>query len=139
MQRFSFFKTDTRPSADLKKEHLSDLGPNSAEPDMMPGQIPDPSLTAGSLPSLGPLAGIPSTTLTAEDLKYADMRNIEAMISPLHFLGVKLSKRPSSLKGEVSTHPGWVGCDSVERIGERCEAERRAACLPRTAHTVFRS
>ncbi|MBN3287586.1 JDP2 protein, partial [Polyodon spathula] len=68
---------------------------------MMPGQIPDPSLTAGSLPSLGPLAGIPSTTLTAEDLKYADMRNIEAMISPLHFLGVKLSKRPSSLKGEM--------------------------------------
>ncbi|XP_041122827.1 jun dimerization protein 2-like isoform X2 [Polyodon spathula] len=72
-----------------------------SEPDMMPGQIPDPSLTAGSLPSLGPLAGIPSTTLTAEDLKYADMRNIEAMISPLHFLGVKLSKRPSSLKGEM--------------------------------------
>ncbi|XP_058847808.1 jun dimerization protein 2-like isoform X1 [Acipenser ruthenus] len=101
MQRFSFFKTDIRPSADLKKEHLSDLGPISAKPDMMPGQIPEPSLTAGSLPSLGPLAGIPSTTLTAEDLKYAGIRNIEAMISPLHFLGVKLSKRPSPMKGEM--------------------------------------
>uniref|UniRef100_A0A8C7DMY6 Jun dimerization protein 2b n=2 Tax=Oncorhynchus TaxID=8016 RepID=A0A8C7DMY6_ONCKI len=60
---------------------------------MMPGQIPDPSLTAGSLPSLGLLAGISATTLT-DQLKLAqDFRNLGAMLSPLHILG-RLGKRP---------------------------------------------
>lgn len=75
---------------------------------MMPGQIPDPSLTAGALPGLGPLTGLPGTALTAEELKYADIRNIGAMISPLHFLEVKLGKRPQPVKSEVSL--GAAGC-----------------------------
>ncbi|XP_028677564.1 jun dimerization protein 2 [Erpetoichthys calabaricus] len=123
MQRFPFFKTDIRPSADLKRTEPSASGPDSAlaaaELDMMPGQIPDPSLTAGSLPSLGPLAGIPSTTLTTEDLKYADIRNLGAMISPLHFLGVKLTKRPCSLKGEMD--------EEEERRKRRREKNKVAA------------
>jgi jun dimerization protein 2 len=69
---------------------------------MMPGQIPDPSVTAGSLPGLGPLTGLPSSALTAQELKYADIRNIGAMIAPLHFLEVKLGKRPQPVKSEVS-------------------------------------
>lgn len=67
----------------------------------MPGQIPDPSVTAGSLPGLGPLTGLPSSALTAEELKYADIRNIGAMIAPLHFLEVKLGKRPQPVKSEL--------------------------------------
>lgn len=74
----------------------------AAPPAMMPGQIPDPSVTAGSLPGLGPLTGLPSSALTAEELKYADIRNIGAMIAPLHFLEVKLGKRPQPVKSEVS-------------------------------------
>lgn len=66
---------------------------------MMPGPIPDPRMTAGSLPSLGPLAGIPYTTLT-DQLKYANLRELGAMLSPLHFLG-KLGKRPLTIKTEV--------------------------------------
>ncbi|XP_006632263.1 jun dimerization protein 2 [Lepisosteus oculatus] len=124
MQRFPLFKTYVRPSADLKKERLSDLGVKSAargaEPDMMPGQIPDPSLTAGSLPSLGPLAGIPAAaTLTADELKYADLRNIGAMLSPLHFLGVKLGKRPAPIKGEMD--------EEEERRKRRREKNKVAA------------
>ncbi|KAK6307234.1 hypothetical protein J4Q44_G00223820 [Coregonus suidteri] len=65
---------------------------------MMPGPIPDPLVTAGSLPSLGVLAGIPSTTLT-DQLNYADLRELGAMFSPLHFLG-KLGKRPLTIKTE---------------------------------------
>ncbi|KAK6297821.1 hypothetical protein J4Q44_G00324040 [Coregonus suidteri] len=84
--------------------------------DMMPGQILDPSLTTGSLPSLGPLAGISATTLTdqlklaqdisatmlTDQLKLAqDFRNLGAMLSPLHFLG-RLGKRPLTvIKGEM--------------------------------------
>ncbi|KAM6954628.1 jun dimerization protein 2-like [Aplochiton taeniatus] len=67
--------------------------------DMMPGQIPDPSLTTGSLPSLGPLAGISATTLT-DQLKLADFHSLGAMISPLHFLG-RLGKRPLAIKTEM--------------------------------------
>jgi len=74
----------------------------------MPGQIPDPSLTAGTLPGLGPLTGLPGTALTAEELKYADIRNIGAMISPLHFLEVKLGKRPQPVKSEVSLEGCWL-------------------------------
>ena len=69
---------------------------------MMPGQIPDPSVTAGSLPGLGPLTGLPSSALTAEELKYANIRNMGPMIAPLHFLEVKLGKRPQPVKSEVS-------------------------------------
>ncbi|XP_026789515.1 jun dimerization protein 2 isoform X1 [Pangasianodon hypophthalmus] len=65
---------------------------------MMPGQIPDPSVTAGSLPSLGPLAGISATTLT-DQLKYADLCSLGAMLSPLHLLG-KLSKHHLPIKAE---------------------------------------
>lgn len=90
-------------------------GQTATPPAMMPGQIPDPSVTAGSLPGLGPLTGLPSSALTAEELKYADIRNIGAMIAPLHFLEVKLGKRPQPVKSEVSEpcsprqNPG-VGC-----------------------------
>ncbi|KAG1938414.1 jun dimerization protein 2 [Pimephales promelas] len=49
---------------------------------MMPGQIPDPMVTAGSLPSVGPLAGIPSTTLT-DQLKLAELYSFGAVLSPL--------------------------------------------------------
>ncbi|XP_038818450.1 jun dimerization protein 2-like [Salvelinus fontinalis] len=69
--------------------------------DMMPGQILDPSLTAGSLPSLGPLAGISATTLTGQLKLAQDFRNLGAMLSPLHFLG-RLGKRPlTAIKGEM--------------------------------------
>ena len=80
---------------------------------MMPGQIPDPSVTAGSLPGLGPLTGLPSSALTAEELKYADIRNIGAMIAPLHFLEVKLGKRPQPVKSEVSKP-----CSPRQDLGE---------------------
>ncbi|KAM7323472.1 hypothetical protein ACRRTK_017578 [Alexandromys fortis] len=76
-------------------------GRPATPPAMMPGQIPDPSVTAGSLPGLGPLTGLPSSALTTEELKYADIRNIGAMIAPLHFLEVKLGKRPQPVKSET--------------------------------------
>lgn len=66
---------------------------------MMPGPIPDPSVAAGSLPGLGLLAGISATTLT-DQLKYADLCNLGAMLSPLHLLG-KRAKRVLPLKTEV--------------------------------------
>lgn len=81
---------------------------------MMPGQIPDPSVTAGSLPGLGPLTGLPSSALTAEELKYADIRNIGAMIAPLHFLEVKLGKRPQPVKSEVSKPCSSEGTPRVD-------------------------
>ncbi|XP_051954757.1 jun dimerization protein 2-like [Xyrauchen texanus] len=67
---------------------------------MMPGQIPDPMVTAGSLPSVGPLAGIPATTLT-DQLKLAGLYSIGAVLSPLSILN-RHSKRPLSvIKGEI--------------------------------------
>lgn len=69
-----------------------------AEPDAMPGQIPDPSVTAGSLPSLGPLAGISATTLT-DKLRFGDL-HIGTMLSPLFFMDT-LGKRPVVIKTEV--------------------------------------
>ncbi|XP_051579236.1 jun dimerization protein 2-like isoform X1 [Myxocyprinus asiaticus] len=103
MQRFPLFKIYSRPTADVRKGfHALTAGPKSAVVtgvcDMMPGQIPDPSVTAGSLPSLGPLAGISATTLT-DQLKYADLCNLGVMLSPLHLLG-KLGKRPVQIKTE---------------------------------------
>lgn len=65
----------------------------------MPGQIPEPSVTAGSLPSLGPLAGISATTLT-DKLKYGDLQDFGPMLSPLHFLD-SLGKRSLMIKAEV--------------------------------------
>lgn len=70
-----------------------------AEPDAMPGQIPDPSVTAGSLPSLGPLAGISATTLT-DKLRFGDLHDIGTMLSPLLFLDTQ-GKRPVVIKTEV--------------------------------------
>uniref|UniRef100_A0A3B5A2S3 Uncharacterized protein n=1 Tax=Stegastes partitus TaxID=144197 RepID=A0A3B5A2S3_9TELE len=109
MQRFPLFKIYSRPSAEQKKGHLLHLGSKSAvvttESDAMPGQIPDPSVTAGSLPSLGPLAGISATTLT-DKLKFGDLQEFGTMLSPLHFLD-SLGKRPLVIKTEVedtSTH-----------------------------------
>ncbi|XP_055029155.2 jun dimerization protein 2 [Paramisgurnus dabryanus] len=103
MQRFPLFKIYSRPQADVRKGlHPLASRPKSAVVtgvyDMMPGQIPDPSVTAGSLPSLGPLAGISATTLT-DPLKYADLCNLGALLSPLHLLG-KLGKRTLPIKTE---------------------------------------
>ncbi|XP_037342797.2 jun dimerization protein 2-like isoform X1 [Pungitius pungitius] len=102
MQRFPLFKIYSRPSADQKKGHLLHLGSESAavaaESDAMPGRIPDPSVTAGSLPSLGPLAGISATTLT-DKLKFGDFHEFGAMLSPLHFLD-GLGRRPLVIKTE---------------------------------------
>lgn len=94
---------------------------------MMPGQIPDPSLTAGALPGLGPLTGLPGTALTAEELKCADIRNIGAMISPLHFLEVKLGKRPQPVKSEDSS-------DDMRKV-QRREKNRIAAQKSRLRQT----
>ncbi|KAF7484091.1 Hypothetical predicted protein [Marmota monax] len=94
-------------------------GQPAAPPAMMPGQIPDPSVTAGSLPGLGPLTGLPSSALTAEELKYADIRNIGAMIAPLHFLEVKLGKRPQPVKSELD--------EEEERRKRRREKNKVAA------------
>ncbi|KAK7903886.1 hypothetical protein WMY93_016493 [Mugilogobius chulae] len=102
MQRFPLFKIYSRPLSDQKKGHLLHLGSKSAvvtpQSDTMPGQIPDPSVTAGSLPSLGPLAGISATTLT-DKLKYGDLQEFESLFSPLHILG-SLGKRPLVIKSE---------------------------------------
>ncbi|XP_062379634.1 jun dimerization protein 2 [Sardina pilchardus] len=96
MQRYPLFKIYSRPSSDPKKGHLLNTETNPAVvvggSTMMPGPIPDPSVAAGSLPGLGLLAGISATTLT-DQLKYADLCSLGAMLSPLHLLG-KRSKRP---------------------------------------------
>ncbi|XP_056150427.1 jun dimerization protein 2-like [Lampris incognitus] len=84
---------------------------------MMPGQIPDPSLAAGSLPGLGPLVGISATTLT-DQLKLADFQQLGAMLSPLHFLG-RLGKRPLAIKTEMD--------EDEERRKRRREKNKVAA------------
>ncbi|XP_023668750.1 jun dimerization protein 2-like [Paramormyrops kingsleyae] len=84
---------------------------------MMPGQIPDPSLAPGAIPSLGPLAGVPGATLT-EQLRLADLHTLGAMISPLHFLS-RLGKRPSPLKEEMN--------EDEERRKRRREKNKVAA------------
>lgn len=81
---------------------------------MMPGQIPDPALAAGSLPSLG-LAGISATTLT-DQLKLADQ--LGSMLAPLHFLG-RLGKRPLLIKTEMD--------EDEERRKRRREKNKVAA------------
>ncbi|XP_076407198.1 jun dimerization protein 2 isoform X1 [Peromyscus maniculatus bairdii] len=107
-------------------------GRPATPPAMMPGQIPDPSVTAGSLPGLGPLTGLPSSALTTEELKYADIRNIGAMIAPLHFLEVKLGKRPQPVKSEVRPlfsrqSPGFQLDEEEERRKRRREKNKVAA------------
>ncbi|KAK1336322.1 hypothetical protein QTO34_004128 [Cnephaeus nilssonii] len=67
---------------------------------MMPGKIQDHSMTVGSLPGLSHLTRLPSLALPTEELKYTDIHNIGAMITPLHFLEVKLGKRPQPVKNE---------------------------------------
>ncbi|XP_051510480.1 jun dimerization protein 2-like [Myxocyprinus asiaticus] len=85
---------------------------------MMPGQIPDPMVTAGSLPSVGPLAGIPATTLT-DQLKLAELYRIGAVLSPLSILN-RHAKRPLSvIKGEID--------DDDERKKRRREKNKVAA------------
>ncbi|KAG5277267.1 hypothetical protein AALO_G00115590 [Alosa alosa] len=84
---------------------------------MMPGQIPDPSLTAGSLPSLGPLAGISATTLT-DQLKFSELCSLGAMLSPLHFLA-RHGKRSLVLKDEME--------EEEERRKRRREKNKVAA------------
>ncbi|XP_054576215.1 jun dimerization protein 2-like [Eptesicus fuscus] len=74
---------------------------------MMPGHIPDPSMTVGSLLGLAPLTRFSSSALTAEELKYTDIHNIGAMITPLHFLEVKLGKRPQPVKSELDEEEEW--------------------------------
>uniref|UniRef100_A0A8C6TA87 Jun dimerization protein 2 n=1 Tax=Neogobius melanostomus TaxID=47308 RepID=A0A8C6TA87_9GOBI len=121
MQRFPLFKIYSRPSADYKKGHLLHLGSKSAlvtpKSDVMPGQIPDPSVTAGSLPSLGPLAGISATTLT-DKLKYGDLQDFGTMFSPLHILD-SLGKRPIVIKSERD--------EEAERRKRRREKNKVAA------------
>ncbi|KAK1341999.1 hypothetical protein QTO34_016752 [Cnephaeus nilssonii] len=82
-------------------------GCTATPPAMMSGQIPDPSKTVGSLSGLSPLTRLPSLALTAEELKYADIHNIGAMITPLHFLEVNLGKRPQPVKSELEEEEEW--------------------------------
>lgn len=60
------------------------------------------SMTAGYLSGLVTLTGLPSLVLTTEELKYADIYNIKAMIAPLHFLEVKVGKRLQTVKSELN-------------------------------------
>uniref|UniRef100_A0A4W5KY85 BZIP domain-containing protein n=1 Tax=Hucho hucho TaxID=62062 RepID=A0A4W5KY85_9TELE len=89
------------PSPANPQSHLLHCSMSNILFSVWPSGILDPSLRAGSLPSLGPLAGISATTLT-DQLKLAqDFRNLGAMLSPLHFLG-RLGKRPlTAIKGEM--------------------------------------
>ncbi|XP_072695450.1 jun dimerization protein 2 isoform X2 [Canis lupus baileyi] len=105
----------------------------AAPPAMMPGQIPDPSVTAGSLPGLGPLTGLPGSALTAEELKYADIRNIGAMIAPLHFLEVKLGKRPQPVKSEESERLELMNAELKTQI-EELKQERQQLILMLNRH-----
>lgn len=96
----------------LKKKKFSFLAAVvAAESDAMPGQIPTPSVTAGSLPSLGLLAGISATTLT-DKLKFSDFQEFGTMLSPLHFLN-SLGKRPLVIKTEVRTLMMVVCCQGI--------------------------
>lgn len=84
---------------------------------MMPGQIPDPMVTAGSLPSIGPLAGISATTLT-DQLKLAELYSLGAVLSPL--ILNRHGKRSLSIKSETDD-------DDDERKKRRREKNKVAA------------
>ncbi|XP_063080023.1 jun dimerization protein 2-like [Engraulis encrasicolus] len=105
MQRYPLFKIYSKPTADSKKGHLQNTETSSAvvvgRSDMMPGPMPDPAVAAGgSLPGLGLLAGLSATSLAlADQLKYADLCSLGAMLNPLHLLG-KRAKRGLPMKTE---------------------------------------
>ncbi|XP_072532946.1 jun dimerization protein 2 [Salminus brasiliensis] len=61
---------------------------------MMPAQMPDPVVQAGSLPSFSPLTGFPASTLT-EQLRLAEMYSLRAAATPIELLHP--GKRPFSL------------------------------------------
>nr|XP_033809080.1 jun dimerization protein 2 [Geotrypetes seraphini]XP_033809082.1 jun dimerization protein 2 [Geotrypetes seraphini] len=86
---------------------------------MMPGQIPDLSLTAGTLPGLGPLSTLPTTVLTTKELKLTGLHKLGSIISPLHFLDVKLGKRSQFVKSELD--------EEEERRKRRREKNKVAA------------
>ncbi|XP_069494150.1 jun dimerization protein 2 [Ambystoma mexicanum] len=87
---------------------------------MMPGRVPEPSLTAGTIPGLGGfLRGLHGTAFTAEELKYHGIGGIGRMVSPLHFLEVKLGKRPQPIKSELD--------EEEERRKRRREKNKVAA------------
>uniref|UniRef100_G1QA24 Jun dimerization protein 2 n=1 Tax=Myotis lucifugus TaxID=59463 RepID=G1QA24_MYOLU len=92
---------------------------------MMPGPILGPFVTAGSLPGLAPLTGLPSSFLTAEELKYADIRNIGAMITPLHFLEVKPGKRTQPVKSELDKEEAEKRRWEKNKVGQPDAETRR--------------
>uniref|UniRef100_G1QAR5 BZIP domain-containing protein n=1 Tax=Myotis lucifugus TaxID=59463 RepID=G1QAR5_MYOLU len=102
---------------------------------MRPGQTPGPSMTVGSLPALGPLIGLFISALTAEELKYTDIHNIGAMIAPLHFLEVKLGKRPQPVKSELEEEEEWRKrlWEKNKVVAARCQNKKkeRTECLQR--------
>ncbi|XP_026885922.2 jun dimerization protein 2 [Electrophorus electricus] len=84
---------------------------------MMPEQVPDPVMSAASLPSLVPLAGVPTSTLT-EQLRLAEMYSLRGAISPIELLHA--GKRPLSLlQSEMA--------DEDERRKRRREKNKVAA------------
>ncbi|KAL7872631.1 hypothetical protein SRHO_G00076140 [Serrasalmus rhombeus] len=84
---------------------------------MMPAQMPDPMVPAGSLPSLSPLAGFPDSTLT-EQLKLAEMFSLRGSATPVEL--IHPSKRPFSLlQSEMA--------DEDERRKRRREKNKVAA------------
>ncbi|KAL7889099.1 hypothetical protein AOLI_G00040730 [Acnodon oligacanthus] len=84
---------------------------------MMPAQMPDPMVPAGSLPSLAPLAGFPASTLT-EQLKLAEMFSLRGSATPVEL--IHPSKRPFSLlQSEMA--------DEDERRKRRREKNKVAA------------
>ncbi|XP_038646258.1 jun dimerization protein 2 [Scyliorhinus canicula] len=67
----------------------------------MPGQIGDHSFTSAYIPVFEKLTAMPTNLLTAQELKFTHRHHVTAIISPLHFLGVKYSKQQLSLKSET--------------------------------------
>ncbi|KAM8833959.1 jun dimerization protein 2-like [Synchiropus picturatus] len=85
MQRSPLFKIYSRPSSEHKKGLLFQSGHSSVVADTMPGRIPDPSVTAGSLPSLGAFSSISPSLLTTK-LKCEELQEYRALLPPLHLL-----------------------------------------------------
>ncbi|KAG9282291.1 jun dimerization protein 2 [Astyanax mexicanus] len=84
---------------------------------MMPTQMRDPVLQAGSLPSLSPLAGFPASTLT-EQLRLVEMYSLRPSDTTIELLHP--GKRPFSfLQSEVA--------DEDERRKRRREKNKVAA------------
>lgn len=99
LQLHLYVKTHFKMSCMINRS--TDFSLCLSEAAMMPGQIPDLLMTAGSLPSVGPLAGIPSTTLT-DQLKLAELYSLGTVLSPL--ILNRHAKRPFDvIKDEVRT------------------------------------